>query len=68
MDKGLLDFLDEQRSKPIQIDRLIISLFLFSNAIFYVKNTLVESYIIRETDEDYNLFESLKKKHERNFL
>lgn len=60
MDKGLLEFLDKQRSKPLQIDRLIISLFLYSNNICKVQNVLVKAYTILETDPDFNLFKTLR--------
>ena len=58
MNKKLVTYLKSYSFDPNQIDRIIVSNFLYSNNLHHCKNRLVENLRIHETDSD---FDNLKK-------
>jgi len=58
MDKYLLLFLTNYSKDPIKIDRLLVSAFLYSNNFNNVNNRMLNQYIIRNTDIDFQVLQS----------
>jgi len=54
MNKSLFDFLKNYSFETNKVDRLLLSTFLSVNEIPVHNNTLLKSFQIVETDEDYN--------------
>ncbi|WP_417611464.1 HsdM family class I SAM-dependent methyltransferase [Owenweeksia hongkongensis] len=61
MNRTLLKYLEGLDCTTSQVDRLVVTAFLFSNRIKPESGSFIESYVIREEDEDYQSFLSFQK-------
>jgi methylase of polypeptide subunit release factors len=61
MKKEVLRYLQTYSTIPYQVDRLIISTFLYSFSLEKTKNTFINNYLISEKDEDYAHLQDLLK-------
>jgi len=61
MNNSILTYLRSYSYDPVQIDRLIVSAFLYSNSIKETDNALINSFLIKEGGEEYqSLLDFLK--------
>jgi adenine-specific DNA-methyltransferase len=66
--KTVLDFLKKHNSSTTLINSLIVSNYLYSNNIIEVKNSLINSFLLTEQDENYSkLKEYIKISKIENF-